>query len=44
VPVIAISLVAIVALFAGIPPFRLAGVALVVIVRGFVGRFDEGDG
>jgi curved DNA-binding protein CbpA len=42
VPVVAIGLVAIVALFAGILPFPLAGIALLVIVRGFVGRFDEG--
>ena len=41
---IAIGLVAIAALFAGILPFPLAGIALLVIVRGFVGRFDEGDG
>lgn len=34
-PVIAIGLGAVVGLFAGILPFPLAGIALVVIVRGF---------
>ena len=39
---VAIGLVAFVALFAGILPFPLAGIALLVLVRGVFGRFDEG--
>jgi curved DNA-binding protein CbpA len=39
---VAIGLVAFVALFAGILPFPLAGIALLVLVRGLFGRFDEG--
>jgi curved DNA-binding protein CbpA len=39
---VVIGLVAFVALFAGILPFPLAGIALLVIVRGLFGRFDEG--
>jgi curved DNA-binding protein CbpA len=38
----AICLLAFVALFAGILPFPLAGIALLVFVRGIFGRFDEG--
>lgn len=38
---IAIGLVALVALFAGILPFPLAGIALFVLVRGFFGRINE---
>jgi curved DNA-binding protein CbpA len=40
--IVAIGLVAFVALFAGILPFPLAGIALLVLVRGVFGRFDEG--
>jgi curved DNA-binding protein CbpA len=39
---VAIGLVAFVALFAGILPFPLAGIVLMVLVRGVFGRFDEG--
>jgi curved DNA-binding protein CbpA len=39
---VAISLVAFVALFAGILPFPLAGIVLLALVRGVFGRFDEG--
>jgi curved DNA-binding protein CbpA len=39
---IAIGLVAFVALLSGILPFPLAGIALLVLVRGVFGRFDEG--
>lgn len=39
---VAIGLVAFIALFAGILPVPLAGIALLVLVRGFFGRFDEG--
>jgi curved DNA-binding protein CbpA len=39
---VAIGLVAFIALFAGILPFPLAGIALLVLVRGVFGRFDEG--
>jgi curved DNA-binding protein CbpA len=39
---VAIGLVAFVALFAGILPFPLTGIALLVLVRGVFGRFDEG--
>jgi curved DNA-binding protein CbpA len=42
VPMVAIGLVALVALFAGILPFPLAGIALLVLVRGVFGRFDVG--
>jgi curved DNA-binding protein CbpA len=38
---VAIGLVAFVALFAGILPFPLAGIALLVLVRGVFGRVDE---
>jgi curved DNA-binding protein CbpA len=38
---VAISLVALVALFAGILPFPLAGIAVLVLVRAIVVRFDE---
>lgn len=43
--VLAIALVpiAFIALFAGILPFPLAGIALLVLVRGIFGRFDGGD-
>jgi curved DNA-binding protein CbpA len=37
---VAISLLALVALFAGILPFPLAGIALLVLVRGLFGRFE----
>jgi curved DNA-binding protein CbpA len=39
-----VGAVAFVALFAGILPFPLAGIALLVIVRGIFGRFDERGG
>jgi len=39
---VAIGLVAFVALFAGVLPFPLAGIALLVLVRGLFGRVDEG--
>jgi curved DNA-binding protein CbpA len=39
---VAIGLVAFVALFAGILPFPLAGIAVLVLVRSVFGRFDEG--
>jgi curved DNA-binding protein CbpA len=39
---VAIGLVAFVALFAGILPFPLAGIALLVLVRGLFGRFEMG--
>jgi curved DNA-binding protein CbpA len=39
---VAIGLLAFIALFAGILPFPLAGIALLVVVRGIFGRFDEG--
>jgi len=39
---VAIGLLAFVALFAGILPFPLAGIALLVLVRGIFGHFDEG--
>ena len=39
---IAISLVAVIALVAGYLPLPLAGIALLVLVRGVFGRFDEG--
>lgn len=39
---VAVGLVAFVALFAGVLPFPLVGIALLVLVRGAVGRFDEG--
>jgi curved DNA-binding protein CbpA len=41
---VAIGLLAFVALFAGILPFPLAGVALLILVRGVIGRLDEGRG
>ncbi|MGH2381354.1 MAG: hypothetical protein ACRDG7_09050, partial [Candidatus Limnocylindria bacterium] len=37
---VVIGLVALVALFAGILPFPLAGIALLVLVRGLFGRFE----
>jgi len=40
VPMVAIGLVAFVALFAGILPFPLPGIALLVLVRGVFGRFQ----
>lgn len=39
---VAIGLVAFVALFAGILPLPLAGIALLVLVRGVFGHFDGG--
>jgi curved DNA-binding protein CbpA len=39
---IAIGLVAFVALFVGLLPFPLAGIALLVLLRRVFGRFDEG--
>ena len=39
---VAIGLVAFVAVFAGILPFPLFGIVLVVIVRGIFARFDDG--
>jgi curved DNA-binding protein CbpA len=39
---VVIGLVAFVALFAGILPFPLAGIALLVLVRGLLGRFEMG--
>ena len=39
---VVIGLVAFIALFAGILPFPLAGIALLVLVRGLFGRVDEG--
>jgi len=39
---VAIGLLALVALFAGILPFPLAGIALLVLVRRIFGRFNEG--
>jgi curved DNA-binding protein CbpA len=39
---VAIGLVAFVALFAGILPFPLAGIALLILVRGLFGRFEMG--
>ena len=39
---VAIGLVAFVALLAGILPFPLAGIALLVLVRGLFGRFEMG--
>jgi hypothetical protein len=39
---VAIGLLAFVALFAGILPVPLAGIALFVLVRGVFARFDEG--
>jgi len=41
---IALGLVAFVALFAGILPFPIAGIALLVLLRGAFGRFDERGG
>jgi curved DNA-binding protein CbpA len=38
---VAVGLVGFVALFAGILPFPLAGIALLVLVRGVFGRFDR---
>lgn len=41
---VAVGLVAFVALFAGVLPFPVVGIALLVLVRGAVGRFDEDGG
>jgi curved DNA-binding protein CbpA len=39
---VVVGLVAFVALFAGILPFPLAGIALLILVRGLLGRVHEG--